>query len=474
VTDGILMSGPRWLSCLAIFALSTGTTRSDDAASLCSAAAGTSSPSLIQTAWFRGKWHGRHHLLWQSPKQGKAENPLLLTWSMHDEAAVNVSEVQAVEAAGPLTLLRALAHAGQNEKSALSAALAVVRTRGELRLHLLGVNFNLEPQMAWENFLVGPLTPEQRHLVEAFDLPVTPFSGMKVKVVFSGMGDQAENDAILADLGGIRGSVLNSYHEEFRYGFYHEAVNEPADIAMSLNPGLAHYPMLWYTSISRLRRQGVPFIVTGAGNQVERIYEYDRHFVPEFHGHSLHLQSNSLRRVQKSHEDFLAPIFPGFEKAGEEPNPRTVEKYQDSEGHALLVRYMSRRESAHLGLSQSSASEICSDAGGNRYMAGRAGYIVSSSSKNPFVFCDDHHPLYCNSNGVVQLLEPSRNLAEQPSYMPPPGFFGEVLSEYAKCYPHRHQSCLRRQLSAAMSAPGGLTTELVDEIFNSAISACGL
>lgn len=434
-------------------------------------------PCLLQTGWFAGHWH-KSGLSWPEEEKTGEKHAFILTWGAGSSGAtpLNVSEAAAVKAAGPLTLLRVLQLHGSDPKSAFAKVIKEARRVGRVRLHILGVSKRLEPVMAWDKFLMGPLGDEEKHLVKAFDLPKTPFAGMEVSIIFNGMKDQRDKEFSKEELRRLRGTFAPGYHEEFRGGEYHEVVNEIPDFAMAMNAGLAHYPTTWYPTISLLRRQQVPVIVTGYGGHLGHIYEYDQRLVPKFNGDSLQLPN--LPRSDKWTVTKVQEHFPGFELAGGSDARIKMKEFKDDDGHYIESRHLlSLDNDANAGISallvggggglESKHNQAaCSDAQGTLYMAGRTDFDVKLAAKNPFTFCDPNHDMHCNANGVVVLLEPGKRAASEISREPPQGLFHDALSKFVPCFPHKVQRCLTKHLSKW----DGLS--LIDDFFDKAIKAC--
>lgn len=308
--------------------------------------------------------------------------------------------------------------------------------------------------MAWDKFLIGPLGDEERHLVRAFELPETPFAGMEVTVILNGMKDQQDSKVSKGRLHRVRGSFPKGYHEEFRGGAYDSVVKETPDLAIAMNAGFSHYPKSWYPTISLLRRQKVPIIVTGFGNHLESVYKYDHRLAPQFDGDSLQLPS--LPWLSEKSERKTEESYPGFEVAGGPTTHVQVKSYKDAEGRSIQARHLPLNR--HAGITALLVEEdgktsvkhldnACSDAHGAMYMARRTDFEVKLALENPFRICDPNHDMHCNANGVVLLLEPGQKAVSEIPSKPPRGLFRDTLRRFLPCFTEKQQRCLKKRLA---------------------------
>mmetsp|Transcript_12363 Transcript_12363/g.23145 ORF Transcript_12363/g.23145 Transcript_12363/m.23145 type:complete len:469 (+) Transcript_12363:128-1534(+) len=338
---------------------------------------------------FHGTWMQRQHgFSWSEDKD------YLLTWAVPPRsnrllsllrgrrvvANVNVTASAAARANGPLTLLYALSLCSGH--GSLPAVMKRAKETKKIQLHVVGVNRSLEPKMQWAEFLMGPLSAESRRLVKIFRLPETPFKGMKVSILFNGVGVDGK-DGSLESWSDLRqhGKSPDGYFEQVVPGPYHAAVTDVPDLVLAINPGFAHYPATWWPTLTKLRSQRVPIIATGYSNSffegtsnVRAVYEHDKRLRPTWRGYNLDLPPDSSVRAHRTQED---PVI-------------------DSQPQGQCLQ----------ALSTEKFDSLCNDLSGNAFVAGRAGYGVRLEARQPFSYCDSPATLQCQSSAVLSLFEP--------------------------------------------------------------------
>jgi len=372
------------------------------------------------------------------------QRDFLLTWL--GEGAMNVTSTEAMKWAGPLTLLEVIKSC---PSGSLATVLAKVQERGSLTLHLVGVSGGLEPMMDWDHFLMGPLSARQQQVVEAFSLPKTPFAGMEVSLTFSEYEDSKHVRR--------KGPFASGYKEAFIFGKYHEVVKELPDLVLAMNPGFAHYPQSWWTTLRTLNNNGVTVVSTGYGDPLKTVYEYIPSQVELIRDSSKQLQLPEARvKSTRTAEFFTSPggattLVEGLVD---------VTDYVNGEGHIAyskqvfpdsfaslatgpFVQFCQTANSTFLVDGGTEVSGICSDLNGTFFLSQQAGYSVKLSKKNTFQYCD-HAPPHeqCDANGVVVLLEPAAStkpsaLAQKDSgtqFVEVPGnLFQETISRALHC-----------------------------------------
>eukprot|EP00746_Dinoflagellata_sp_MGD_P012036 gnl/MRDRNA2_/MRDRNA2_125492_c0_seq1.p1 gnl/MRDRNA2_/MRDRNA2_125492_c0~~gnl/MRDRNA2_/MRDRNA2_125492_c0_seq1.p1 ORF type:complete len:370 (-),score=63.54 gnl/MRDRNA2_/MRDRNA2_125492_c0_seq1:396-1505(-) len=194
-------------------------------------------------------------LTWEVPAALHAPPGIsALEAQQHWKRWINVTALEARQMTGPLSLLLALRIC--EGAKALKPVLEKAFKKGEVRIHLLGVQDKIEPKMAWKRFLVGPLTNRDQLLVNTFGLPYTPLAGLNVSLLFS--GDEFDSSA--------SGDLKGAFTEVHTSGLYHKTVKEIPDLAVALNPGFPHYLGNWWPTLRRLWSARVPIIATGYGH----------------------------------------------------------------------------------------------------------------------------------------------------------------------------------------------------------------
>lgn len=272
---------------------------------------------------------------------------------------VNVSHQEALQAAGPLTLLFVLHHCASN--LVLARAMEHARATRTLKLHIVGVDTKLEPSMAWKSFLIGPLSSQQALLVSAFELQAAPFADMNVSVTFNGFGHFTKHDA--------RESLSEGYSEFFHPGLYHNVVQERPDIVIAINPGFHSEPRTWWPSLCQLHSAAVPIIVTAYETDAMTVYK------------------------QSMTGELLLHTPARSREAG------TCSVHVAGDGQDAPVCMTQLSEADYL--------PVCGDTKGTLNIARVAGFKTPLAAQNPFMYCDDPEKSDCDSNGQVFLYEPA-------------------------------------------------------------------
>jgi hypothetical protein len=332
---------------------------------------------------------------WQQQSQSFAwsrENDFLLTWDLPTSMMqINITASDAVQANGPLTLLHAI---GTCQTGALASFLQKARESQKVSLHLVGVNSSLEPAMEWDRFLMGPLLEKHRRLVEAFNLPVTPFAGMTVSLLFSGTNRAVDTMQEVKR----SGPFPEGYSESFVSGLYHSVVDEIPDLVLAINPGFAIYPSAWWPTLNKLHFLQVPIVATGysgafsanKASNIRKIYEHHRSFLPELEGQNLHLSKRPCRNLKECLRTWSSQgKVKVHELMGDSTRTTPTQQCQEE-------------------ASTDEVRSVCGDLDGNAFLATRAGYKVRLSTHQPFAYCDEPARNFCQSSAVVSIFEPGR------------------------------------------------------------------
>lgn len=285
---------------------------------------------------------------------------------------------------GPLTLLLALRIC--EGAKALKPVLEEARRRGQARIHLLGVQDNIEPQMVWKRFLVGPLTDRDELLVDTFGLERTPLAGMNVSLLFN--GNELFNSA-----SGHQGMFTKAQTS----GLYHKTVKEVPDLAIMLNPGFPHYLGNWWPTLRRLWHSQVPILATGYGHSWSKGFA-----LPALYNLGYDSEGANLPEEAAGHHKTVSPQS--------SDNPASVQQSKvllaDKELKATSVTCAESKGFARLP----EQATVCSDREGNALVAEQADFEVLFAVRNPFVFC---RPSWgyntspnCQGSEVLSVLQP--------------------------------------------------------------------
>lgn len=343
-------------------------------------------------------------------------------------AKINLTQTEAIQAAGPLTFLNVLTHAGANTE--LHSRVQAARATGKLTLHVIGINTQLEPHMAWKRYLCGPLREPEQRLVTAFNLPEAPFSNIHVSLVFNGFGH-------FADITKHPEQSIG-YSETYAKGLYTNAVSTRPDVAFFMNPGFASEPELWWPVLCHLHAERVPMIVTGYGENMPAVYAHNGdQATPSWIGTTLLLPGDwSLVNTEAMDNRLL------------------VQRYEQKavKGRVGATAMVAHAETA-LGPLQPS-HPVCGDEAGTFFMAERTDLAVRLATNNPFIYCDYPLNFDCNSNAMLFLLEPAEGrhiacktgvhsrflnvvagsvLAKDRDTHAPRGIFKELLLDELQC-----------------------------------------
>jgi len=404
---------------------------------------------------------------WKGDKQRFEFAPdadFMYTWQVSGTGPVNVTASDATRASGPLSVLLMLQRSIAKQ-GLLASRVENARKVGHLELHLVGVNPDLEPMMPWDQFLVGPLSPEFRRLVNAFNLPETPFAGMNVSLLYNCFNNDCKWHKKPAQF-------PMGYSEAHVFGPYHDVVSSVPDFVFMSNPGFSHYPQSWGKTLQRLRSNGAPVIATGYGDNtyldsfghgekmkgtaMDTIYEFDSAVSPTLHGDGQTLQLPPAELVGAGLDSF------GLK--------HKVDVLKDSVGRSIKVH--------HCPL-QLEDLNLCGDLGGNAFVADRIGYSAQVSEKNPFAYCDFPKVCMCSSGSIIHLLEPKP--VHHDVQTPDALLYRDVVQRCAGCLSDKDSvvSCMQTKLDGAFQ-PGhwlqrhyfpyvrqGYTDGMLKEVFKS-------
>ena len=177
--------------------------------------------------------------------------------------AVNLTATEATLASGPLSLLLGLRECGAYCRDLLRE---VEKENRPVRLHLIGVNPALEPNMLWDEFLVGGAPAEsalppvyEKKLLTAFPFLKNYVGILKktgVTLLFSGCcGNDPEHK-----------HVPQKKNRQYKWGGGYDGEGEAPDLVFFGNPGFTHYPQRWSKALVKLANQKhAPLISTGYG-----------------------------------------------------------------------------------------------------------------------------------------------------------------------------------------------------------------
>jgi hypothetical protein len=386
----------------------------------------------------------------------------MLTWDMPGtRQQLNITASDAVQANGPLTLLHAIGLCQQS--GALALFMRKARDNQQVCLHIVGVNASLEPAMEWDRFLVGPLLPKHRRLVEAFNLPVTPFVGMTVSVLFSSNNRSKDEQRDVRRLG----PFPDGYSERFSSGLYHSTVDETPDLVLAINPGFSLYPTGWWPTLRKLQSLQVPIIATGysgafdigANSNIRAVYEHQRSLSPQLDGDKLRLPGPKCKT--------LIGCLRSLTSRG------NIKLHQFS---ASLANPMPSFNQECRDYSPSlNAQTVCSDLDGNAYLASKIGYKVRLASHQPFAYCDDPGLKHCQSSAVVSVFEPGDAVTESPEgdESVPAEVIRDDLYRMMRCHSNLHsrtRMCMEsliQQQSAEQLRQRFVMTHLLNTVLNS-------
>jgi len=462
------------------------------------ASEGLASGRRSRSKWLLGEWKDGAQEYFSSSDTSDFmylwEVPSGLNDDVELKTGLNITAQEALQSSGPLALLLALRlctpasgnfESNHRSDSSLSESIARARKAGQLVVHVLGVNGMFEPMMNWDRFLVGPLTDAERRLVAAYNLPIAPFAGLRVKFVFS-----IYDGKVSPPQQRLR-PFVPGYSEEFAYGIYHETVSETPDFAVSLNPGHAHYPLEWWPTLVRLRSRQVPIVATGYGAHMQTYFEYDKRISPQRRG-KFSLELPAVQLLSKSLEPYFwspAGVVTFDYKALHE-----VTGFADSTGYSIklhkfqptrLEEYQAPRL-PEAGICEHSPADmpevetVCSDLNGTALFAQHVGYDLQLKVRSPFKYCDDPLHGLCTGGDVVMLLE-SRPLSSEghaASESPPPMLARDTLLKAAPCVvqgPHGPfgpaglTQCLQE---AVRRNVGAYASDAMDKFFAAARSEC--
>jgi len=186
-----------------------------------------------------------------------------------------------------------------------------------------------------------------------------------------------------------------------------------------MNPGFAHYPQSWWTTLRTLNNKGVTVVSTGYGDPLKTVYEYIPSQV-ELILEPLQLPEAKVKSTRTA-EFFTSPggattLVEGIADLtdyvnGEGKIAYSKQVFPDSLASIAtgpFVQFCQTANSTSLVDGGSEVSGICSDLNGTFFLSQQAGYSVKLSKKNTFQYCDHAPPhVPCDANGVVVLLEPA-------------------------------------------------------------------
>eukprot|EP00930_Biecheleria_cincta_P055416 TRINITY_DN41736_c0_g1_i1.p1 TRINITY_DN41736_c0_g1~~TRINITY_DN41736_c0_g1_i1.p1 ORF type:complete len:498 (+),score=71.18 TRINITY_DN41736_c0_g1_i1:142-1635(+) len=437
--------------------------------------------SSIGAKFVRGSWSEDQKSFHYAKS---TESDLLFTWTL-GRTSFNVTATEAMKWAGPLTLLEALQECSQG---VLAEILPGALLSGNFVLHVIGVSGALEPMMDWDHFLVGPLTTREALIVKAFALPVTPFAGTRVSLLFN----KYEN----SDLVKRKAAFPEGYVEQYAFGTYHEAVKDVPDLVLALNPGFAHYPQIWWATLKHLATNRVPLVATGYGETMRTVFE----FFPNIASIDEHSQLPEAW-LNNSYPVALLSVPGGAPMSLARTSH--VSNYVDATGdlayrkHVFpiptgretgpFVNFCNRSSNADVAEMSSVLDEewpdvsgVCSDLNGTFFLGRRAGYAIQFSSQNVFQYCDDS-PIHaeCASNGVMMILKPAESATRSFQNIPlPANIFEETMMSALRCalldYPALVACVERRLLAGPQSHADKLVGmfDNMDKFFYAAASHC--
>jgi hypothetical protein len=405
---------------------------------------------------FQGEWLEKtHRFSWNRQKD------FLLTWdAASSEKHVNVTASDAVRANGPLTLLYVLSMCKGN--GAMASFLDAVAQRKKVHLHVIGVNPSLEPAMDWDHFLVGPLTQQEHRLVDAFNLPITPFAGMNISLLFS-----ADDRVHKGQKYAVRGHAFpRGYSESYHTGLYHLSVNQAPDLVLAINPGFALYPGTWWPTLKKLQLLRIPIVATGysgafglgGASSIRAVYEHDSRMRPQIAAGKLQLPS--------SHCGSLRGCLQRFASEG-------AVKVHRLEGAPVNRGDSNSMQCGEAGPTLE-ANTVCSDLNGNTFLAERAGYRAVLAIQQPFAYCDSPGLEQCQSSAVVSVFEPSHTEASHHSGKVPADLVREDLHKMMACHERMHTRTQHCMADFIQEQPDEFLQKavLMTEVLNSALSHC--
>jgi len=333
---------------------------------------------------------------------------------------INVTALEARRMTGPLTLLLAL-RLCEGAKT-IKPILEKARQRGQAHIHVLGVQDNLEPWMAWKQFLVGPLSTRDRLLVDFFGLPRTPLAGVNVSLLFNG-------DELSSHAPGDSGT----FTERRTSGVYHKRVKDVPDLVVALNPGFPFYLGNWWPTLRRLWHLHVPIVATGYGHNMRNGFA-----IPALYnlGYDAEDDSAVQRKVTASLQSNVS-IAQTMELP---PANITCAESKD-----------------FVGLPENNAT-VCSDREGNALVADHAGFDVLAAVRNPFVFCNSpsthETTTNCQGSEVLSMLQPRAGgadalaLSSEEEEMPPSALAYRIMHRTLTCYSYytQNRACIERRL----------------------------
>lgn len=328
-------------------------------------------------------------LTWEVPAALRAESGVSVLEAQHRLEAhqrwINVTALEARQMTGPLTLLLALRMC--EGAKALKSGLEEARKRGQARIHLLGVQDEIEPQMAWKRFLVGPLTDRDQLLVDTFGLERTPLAGVKVSLLFNG-------NELFSHTPRHKGM----FSEAQSSGLYHKKVKEIPDLAIMLNPGFPHYLGNWWPTLRRLWHAQVPIVATGYGHSF---------------GNGFALPAVYNLGYGAEGANVLPGVAAGHLKTASPPSSTKPASSQQSPvlfaDEKLKTSNFTCVDSKDFMRLPEKATD-CSDRDGNALVVKEAGFEELFAVRNPFVFCSPFS-MYetsanCQGSEVLSVLQP--------------------------------------------------------------------
>lgn len=411
---------------------------------------------------------------------------LLLTWGGEETGTteVNVTGEEALRLSGPLALLWALRLQEQNDfQGSLQKAVTAARQAGSLRLWLLGANSTLEPQMAWEELLMGPLPASSGRVVEAFNVQAAPFAGESVSVVFCNPFTVPDRTLPVAKTAAFR--------QEFRTTCSLE-VDDVPHLAMALHPGLAKYPESWAITLKELALQGVPLLVIDTGDTAGRYYEFHESVHPEDNSEGLQLPGD-WKLLRQERRFFRTEKFPGgigemrlleqvkavhTDASGRSAVAHSLASLREATYYADDGRFLGRgehfqglpsTEKPWQGQAVQEWPQVCSDSEGTLFMGRKLGFVVGLLAVSPFHYCENF-PL-CQSSRIMTVLEPMSVFnpdLEQPVH----GHFHDVASKAVNCYSEELQPCMQELLSTFAADPAVRQDALAKHTVASFLQTC--
>lgn len=351
-------------------------------------------------------------LTWEVPAALRASRGVsVLESHQRSKRWINVTAREARHMSGPLTVLLALQTC--DGASALKPIVEKVRQRGQARIHLIGVQGNLEPRMAWKRLLVGPLTDRDRFIVDTFGLPRTPLAGVKVSFLFN--GEYLSDDLSMAP------KNHRMFAETFTSGVYHKKVKEVPDLAVTINPGFPFYLGNWWPTLRRLWHSQVPIVATGYGHSYRNGFAIPALYNLGYDAEENGMENQTLSMAQP-HSDVdtgsleevqLEQKYQALQVELHETEAE-LEQLQRKRAAELIETDVKCADSkGFVGLPKKSAT-LCGDREGNALVMDWAGFAELVAVRNPFVFCNSPAEASittnCQGSEVLSVFQPQKRM----------------------------------------------------------------